>query len=243
MSAVHTGSVGPINPTPAFSRGSFVPQPNLPARIFLLRLLTKDDWAAEAVGRSRSTADCGSGQECNTLGVRAIQMRAWSLVVGHDLSGSPNSSWIAIDARGRSASGHWPPPLSASRNLHSAIKPEIWLFAQTVDDSGSYGRVTAKDFLLLPATDRPSRHPGAPFGHGNASARRQRSGHSRLAPPRPRMPWRTKVYSMMAPQGGLAPGAAGGCRGWAETQSASSFSAVARQGAELGRLGQPTSPK
>ena len=92
------------------------------------------------------------------------------------------------------------------------------LHHQTVDGSGSYGRVTAKDFLLLIATDRPSRHPGAPFGHGNAPARRQRSGHSRLAPPRPRMPWCTKAYSMMAPQGGLAPGAAGGCRGWAETQ-------------------------
>jgi hypothetical protein len=33
-----------INPAPAFSRDSFVPQPNLPARIFLLRLLTADDW-------------------------------------------------------------------------------------------------------------------------------------------------------------------------------------------------------
>jgi hypothetical protein len=43
-STVHTQS---INPTPAFSRGSFVPQPSLPARIFLLRLLTADDWAAE----------------------------------------------------------------------------------------------------------------------------------------------------------------------------------------------------
>jgi hypothetical protein len=32
-----------INPTPAFSRVSFVPQPNLPARIFLLRLLSADD--------------------------------------------------------------------------------------------------------------------------------------------------------------------------------------------------------
>jgi hypothetical protein len=114
---------------------------------------------------------------------------------------------------------------------------------QRGDGSRSYGEIHCKNSLLLPATDRPSRHPGAPFGHGNASARRQRSGHSRLAPPRPRMPWRTKAYSMMAPQGGLAPGAARGCRGWAETQSASSFSAVARQGAELGRLGQPTSPR
>eukprot|EP01047_Picozoa_sp_COSAG01_P012509 COSAG01_NODE_565_length_15436_cov_64.116581_10_plen_237_part_00 len=95
------------------------------------------------------------------------------------------------------------------------------------DHRMAYGRVTAKDFLLLTATDRPSRHPGAPFGHGNASAHRQRSGHSRLAPPRPRMLWRTKVYLAMAPQGGLALGAAGGCRGWAETQSASSFSVVA----------------
>eukprot|EP01047_Picozoa_sp_COSAG01_P036331 COSAG01_NODE_2835_length_6985_cov_407.845083_7_plen_110_part_00 len=90
------------------------------------------------------------------------------------------------------------------------------------------GDGSAKSAILLTATDRPSRHPTAPFGHGNASARRQRSGHSRLAPPRPRMPWRAKVYLAMAPQGGLAPGAAGGCRGWAETQSASSFSAVAR---------------
>ena len=105
------------------------------------------------------------------------------------------------------------------------------------------GDGSAKSAILLTATDRPSRHPAAPFGHGNASARRQRSGHSRLAPPRPRMPWRTKVYLAMAPQGGLAPGAAGGCRGWAETQSASNFSAVARQGTELGRLGQLTRRK
>jgi hypothetical protein len=34
-----------INPAPAFSRGWIVPQPNLPARIFLLRLLTADDRA------------------------------------------------------------------------------------------------------------------------------------------------------------------------------------------------------
>jgi hypothetical protein len=33
-------------------------------------------------------------------------------------------------------------------------------------------------YRICPATYRPSRHPGAPFGHGNASARRQRSGHT-----------------------------------------------------------------
>jgi hypothetical protein len=89
---------------------------------------------------------------------------------------------------------------------------------------GKIGDFASRNRSAIP----PSRHPGARgIGHGNASARRQRSGHSRLAPPRPRMPWRTKAYSMMASQGGLALGAAGGCRGWAETQSASSFSAVA----------------
>jgi hypothetical protein len=42
----------------------------------------------------------------------------------------PNSSWLDRQiARGRSASGA---SLSAiSRNLHSAIKPEIWLFAES----------------------------------------------------------------------------------------------------------------
>jgi hypothetical protein len=41
-----------INPTPAICTGSIVPQPNLPARIFVLRLLTADDWATEAVQES-----------------------------------------------------------------------------------------------------------------------------------------------------------------------------------------------
>jgi hypothetical protein len=108
----------------------------------------------------------------------------------------------------------------------ASARPHVRTCHQRGDGSRSYGEIHCKNSVLLPATDRPSRHPGAPFGHGNASARRQRSGHSQLAPPRPRMPWRTKAHSMMAPQGGLVPGAAGGCRGWAETQSASSFSAT-----------------
>ena len=41
-----------------FSRSSIFPQPNLPARIFLLRLLTADDRATERVQDER-TADCG----------------------------------------------------------------------------------------------------------------------------------------------------------------------------------------
>jgi hypothetical protein len=48
-SAQHRVSGTHVKPTLAFSRGSFVPQPNLPARIFLflLRLLTADDPATE----------------------------------------------------------------------------------------------------------------------------------------------------------------------------------------------------
>jgi hypothetical protein len=43
------------------------------------------------------------------------------------LSGSPNSSWLAR-ARGRSAFGA---SLSASRNLHSGIKAQMCLFAES----------------------------------------------------------------------------------------------------------------
>jgi hypothetical protein len=66
-----------INPTPAIcrGRGSIVPQPNLPARIFLLRLLTADDRATERVQDER-TADCvlrgtGSSQPAATAAAAA----------------------------------------------------------------------------------------------------------------------------------------------------------------------------
>jgi hypothetical protein len=63
-----------INRTPAICRGSFVPQPNLPARIFLLRLLTADhaadDWATEAVQESiDGCSGCMHGPACLLRGL------------------------------------------------------------------------------------------------------------------------------------------------------------------------------
>jgi hypothetical protein len=70
-----------------------------------------------------------------------VKMSKWhASLVTLLLSGSPNSSWLA---RGRSASGA---SLSASRNLHSGIKAEICLFAEsrlaprTIDWSTATGR-------------------------------------------------------------------------------------------------------
>ena len=49
VSRPHPSPAQSIDPAPAFSRGWIDPQPNLPARIFLLRLLTADDRATERV--------------------------------------------------------------------------------------------------------------------------------------------------------------------------------------------------
>jgi hypothetical protein len=84
-------------------------------------------YRAAIPGRHERFARCRSVQ-LDRSAVRVRLWRLWGEAGGSQLlclSGSPNSSWLA---RGRSASGA---SLSASRNLHSGIKAEIGLFAES----------------------------------------------------------------------------------------------------------------